>query len=971
MTAALTAAQRRVVEHDDGRLLVLGPPGSGKTLALEHRYLRLAAAPGLAPHRILFLCNNRRYALGAKQRLAWELPGPALVEIPVFTWHALAYHLVARYYPRLDYREPPVLLTGPEQWGLVRELLAAEHPAGWPVWGDRLRDRSFIDEVADFCLRVQQSLIGDEELAALSRHRQGWSEVIEFHHRYRTRLREQSRVDHAGLISEATRLLAEHPDIRTALHRRFPHALVDEGEEMSRAHRRLLTLLQTDHLVLAADPDSGIEGFRGAQPDWVFGFAGEIGAHATIELEDSRRVGSPLAEAAGELIAHNNPNRPATFRPAAHETSYDCRLYPSGAAEVEAIARELRALHLREGVAWGEMAVLVSQPAVLLEPLQRALERWEVPWQSVSGDRPLAGEPAVACFLDLVKVALLEPGWEGLVSSLLTCPLVGLDFATRRSLERQAWKEGRTLAEVVEESADTEEFRMLRDLVAEHAASAEECFWEVYRASSYYRGLVEAALADPAHPAHRDLDALVAFSHGLGRFVERRHGQAAILDYLHEAARAEFGSDPWLPAEAAEADAVQLLSFHAAKGREWDTIVVAGCLDAWIPKGRRAQGLFDPFALGIQEVAEREVEAIADDRRTFFVAATRARRHAIFTVSPGASGRGRPSRFLMELAGEPPTEAAASEHPPLTVRELATRLRAVLASEASSAQERAAALIALAEVPGIDPAGWYGRWDWTEGGAPLAVAGDFRTSYSRLGVYDNCGLQYVLQVVLGLDPVGTYAMKFGTWLHALFQAVHENRIPDPPTLLAEYRALFDDTVFPNATVARQYRRDGEKMLETFWVHERKPATVKAEHKFNNLQVAGAVIRGRIDRIDKLGQNLVLVDYKTARWSAGYEEAAESLQLAIYHLAAREDPELRELGRPSAAHLVYPGSTSSGGAPAHRTQSPEQAEKVLAELPVLIHNVLSERFAPSPEAECRWCAMKPLCPLWPQGRELSS
>ena len=63
----------------------------------------------------------------------------------------------------------------------------------------------------------------------------------------------------------------------------------------------------------------------------------------------------------------------------------------------------------------------------------------------------------------------------------------------------------------------------------------------------------------------------------------------------------------------------------------------------------RAQGLFDPLGLEIPEPADRAVEAIAADRRTFYVAATRARRRVLFTVSAAASGRGRPSRFLAGL----------------------------------------------------------------------------------------------------------------------------------------------------------------------------------------------------------------------------------------------------------------------------------------------------------------------------------
>lgn len=970
MTGGATGAQRRVVEHRGGPLLVLGGPGTGKTRALELRYVSLACSPGLGPHRVLVLCTSRRHAMDTRDRLVWALPHRATVEVPAYTWHALAYHLVTRNYPVLGYPEPPVLLTAPEQWAVVRGLLSRERPTAWPVWGSRLEDRAFVDEVADFCLRVQQRMMPDDDLEALGRHRQGWDEVVRLFRRYRDHLLAESRLDYAGLIASAVRLLDEAEDVRESVRRRFPHVLVDDGEEMSAAHRELLARLETSELVVAADPDAGIETFRGAEPDWVHGFGSFFGSHATVVLDQGRRVGEPLASAALALAVHNDPDATHRPRPAAEETAFECRLFSSPAEEVDAAARELRRLHLLDGVPWGEMAVLVSQPAHLLAPLERALARWDVPHRPMSGERPLASEPAVACFLDLVRVAVREEGWEQLLPNLLSSPLAGLDYPARRRLEREAWQARRTVAEVVEEAGETAELRRLREVVLAHREGAEECFWHVWQESSYYDGLRRAAAEDAAAPEQGQLDALVAFSHALGRFVERRRGRASIDDYLHEAGRADFGGDPWLPPSCQDpADAVALLTFHAAKGREWDTVIVAGCLDAWIPKGRRAQGLFDPFALEISDLAEREVEAIADDRRTFYVAATRARRRVLFTVSPGPSGRGRPSRFLTELAGRPPDEVVPGGLPPLTAAELRCRLRLTLESGGSAPDEKAAALLALAEVPGTDPSRWYGRWEWTEGAEPL-VDGELRTSYSRLGVYDNCGLQYLLQTVLGLDPASTHAMKFGTWIHALFQAVHEGTIADSRTLVEEYRRLFDERVFPNRTVARQYRRDGEKMLETFWLHESRHHAVKAEHWFE-FPHAGAVLRGRIDRVDRIKDNLKLTDYKTARWAVGKDEARESLQLAIYHLAARIDPELKAMGRPVAARLLYPGATYADGKPIERNQGPEDADRVLERLPGLIADVLAERFAPAPEADCTWCAMKPLCPLWPQGREVGS
>jgi superfamily I DNA/RNA helicase/RecB family exonuclease len=950
-------------------LLVLGGPGTGKTRFLEQRYLRLAH-DGVAPHRILLLCSSRSYSVKARDRLVTSLPQEATVEVPVYTWHGLAYHLVTRYYPLLGYRELPVLLTGPEQWGVVRELLENEDRAAWPMWGDRLTEKAFVDEVADFCLRVQQQLMSPEELEAFRSVRPDWEEVVGFFGRYRSFLNDRARLDYAELIASAWRLLEANPAVRTGLRRRFPHVLVDDAQDMSQAHLNLLCQLETANLVVAADPDSGIETFRGAQPDWVYGFERWFGQSRTTALKHNQRIGEPLATAVLSLIGHNDE---AEHRPVGggdRSTGFECRMYPSIAQEVDAIAMQLRKRGVVDGIDWSEMAVLVSQPRHLLGPLQRALEHYEVPYQPMGGERPLATEPAVRHFLDLVRVALGIGDTSRLLPDLLTTPLIGVDLPTRRNLEREAWRTRRELSSVIEDCPEASELGTLCSLVQKFRDQADECFWQVWSSSKYYRSLADRALKDPVDPANAAVDALVAFSHSLERFVERRRGAGTIAQYLNEAARADFGADPWLRPPAGQTSGVALVSFHGSKGREWDTVMVAGCLDAWIPKGRRSQGLFDPYALQTPDIGDRQLEAIADDRRTFYVAATRARSRALFTVSPPTGARTRPSRFLLELAGGPPIEATDAELPPLTTGELRSRLRRCLNSKDSSPGDRIAALIAVSELPGTDPGRWYGRWDWTEGSMPLVEGELLRTSYSRLGAFENCGLQYVLQSVLGLDPSSTHSMKFGTWMHALFQAVHDEKITDAHALLEEYERIFEKSAFPNAAVARQFHRDGIRMLKIFWAEEVTARTVLAEHEFT-IEFSGARLRGRIDRIDRVGRALKLTDYKTARWAPSRVDAEKSLQLAIYHLAAKMDPDLQELGAPEQARLVYPGALDRYGRHIVLEQNAEQAESVLSELPETISAVLREEFSPKPEADCYFCRMKPLCPLWPEGRELGA
>jgi putative RecB family exonuclease len=157
------------------------------------------------------------------------------------------------------------------------------------------------------------------------------------------------------------------------------------------------------------------------------------------------------------------------------------------------------------------------------------------------------------------------------------------------------------------------------------------------------------------------------------------------------------------------------------------------------------------------------------------------------------------------------------------------------------------------------------------------------------------------------------------------------------------------------------------MIERFARHIKVRDALLVEHQFT-VDLDGHRIKGRIDRVDRRGNGLVVSDYKTSRNPISWEEARESLQLAIYYLAATSDPQISELGKPISMQLVYPGQLSKGDV-TKRCQTPEEAEAALTRLSPLMEGVLAEDFRPHPEADCKWCKFKPLCPLWPEGKEL--
>jgi RecB family exonuclease len=448
-------------------------------------------------------------------------------------------------------------------------------------------------------------------------------------------------------------------------------------------------------------------------------------------------------------------------------------------------------------------------------------------------------------------------------------------------------------------------------------------------------------------------------------------------EYLESSADAGVAAETWTPSRAPAG--VHVLSFHRSKGLEWDVVCVLGVAEGQMPKAHRAQGLFDPWALDAGSAIDRAQAQLAEERRTFYVALSRARERLVVSTSPGVR-RSVPSRFCDEAFGAlPETITPGAEAPPVTLGEAVASYRRTLASSLRAEAEKKAAAAALARIEGLNPTTWWWRRDWTPGNA-LTPEGKLTTSYSRIGRYDDCPLRYVLESVLGLDPQSTYQMKFGSLVHMIIERSDpkEGDIARWEDALAVYKKEFvshhkDD--YPNEVFARTYYRYGVQSLKRWWRAERSTGeTIEVEFAFDDLDFDGHTIRGRIDRVAKVGPGLVLSDYKTSRNAIAWQEAKDSLQLAIYYKAAKVYEALSAHGEPKSMQLVYPGikyedpRDNSIGC-AKRYQTPEEAEEALARLRSILENAADEHFAPSPEADCRWCHMKPLCPRWPEGKEI--
>ncbi|MGH3321918.1 MAG: ATP-dependent helicase, partial [Streptosporangiaceae bacterium] len=451
----LDDAQRRVVAHEGGPLLVLAGPGTGKTTTIVEAVVDRIERRGLAPDDVLVLTFSRRAAAELRARIVTRLRRTTRAPL-AFTFHGYAYALLRREHA-LAGEPPPRLLSGPEQLVEVRRLLEGEADDGAAGWPERLRPalrtHGFAEELRDLLLRARERGLDGPMLTALGRlrERDDWVAAGEFLRRYLARFAVDPvpAYDYAELIQAAAALL-ERGDVRRREQAARRVVFVDEYQDTDPAQEHLLHMLAGDgrDLVVVGDPDQSIYAFRGAEVRGILEFphrfrASDGRAAPVVALRTCRRSGPGLLEAT-RRVAWRLPAVPGAGRhrglvPLAEAPPGEVEVRVTGGTSQEAalVADVLRRAHLVDGVPWSRMGVLVRSAVRQLPVLRRALAAADVPVAVAGDELPLAAEPAVRAFVTLLRCALRRDILtEHAAEELLTGPFGGADTLAVRRLRR-------------------------------------------------------------------------------------------------------------------------------------------------------------------------------------------------------------------------------------------------------------------------------------------------------------------------------------------------------------------------------------------------------------------------------------------------------------------------------------------------------------------------------------------------------
>ena len=1009
-----------------GTVRVVGGPGTGKTSLLVAAAAAHIAA-GTDPESVLLLTGSGRLAAATRSKLTAELlaarsgePCRAVVREPlVRSVHSYAFAVLRQAAARAG-DPPPRLVTGAEQDGIIRELLAGDLDDGdasssrWPqLLRPALTTAGFATELRDLLARCAERgvdplalqrigrLSGRPEWAAAGRFAQQYEQVMLLRAAVGTAAPQATvpALGAAELVGAALEALAADADLLAAERARVRLLLVDDAQHLDPQAARLVRVLAAgaDLTLLAGDPNQAVFGFRGADPAVLTASDTPV-----VELTTSHRCAPAVAHAISGIAA-GLPGSTAwrmLVGAAGEDGSVTVRVAGSAHAEAALIADTLRRAHLVDGVPWSRLAVIVRSPSAVAA-LPRALAGAGVPVDAAQLAGPVAEQPAAQALLGVLAATVDGLDGERAVS-LLTGPIGRVDPVTLRQL-RRALRRGVSgdfgdllVAALTRGPVDlpatlARPVNRVRAVLAAAGRGHRQhgdpryTLWQAWERSGLQRrwlsaaerGGTEGALAD------RDLQAVTALFDIADDYVTRTTG-ASLRGLLDHVAGLQL---PPVNADGPASETLAVLSPHAALDRDWDLVVIAGVQDGLWPNTTPRGGVLGTQRLldvldGLGDDVSARAPLLAEERRLLIAAMGRARHRLLITAVDSDAGddAALPSPFVAELAeyasgDETPPAQPAVAPPVLAPAAVVGRLRAVVCAPegAVTEGERATAAQQLARlavegVPGADPSQWYGMTTVSTQEPLWSGEHTVTLSPSTLQTLADCPLRWLAERHGGTDR-RELRSTLGSVVHAL--------IADPATsaeqLTADLEKLWDTLPFDSAWYAENELDRHRGMLEAF-VAWRAATRHELTEVGTEVAVDGVIaepgedhpgvrVRGRVDRLERDAQGrLVIVDVKTGKSPVTKDEAQRHAQLGLYQLAIAEGA-LAEGDQPGGGRLVYVAKPNASGA-TEREQSaltPDSATEWQNTARQAAAATAGPQFTARVNDGCAHCPMRPACP----------
>ena len=647
--STLNEPQKQAVETTEGPLLILAGAGSGKTKVLTARTAFLIAEKNVSPYRILALTFTNKAANEMRERII-KAAGNEAQRVWIHTFHGFCARVLSSDCERLGYKKGFLIYDVDDQQSLL---------------GTIIKDLQLNDKV--YTKRMLQDLFSkaknhSDNPEAYLRASYQPRQVMEAYALYEKKKMAANAMDFDDLLLKTIELFNTCPDILERYRDLFRYIMVDEYQDTNMSQYKIISLLAAAHqnLCVVGDDDQSIYGWRGADIRNILEFEKDFPGAAVVRLEQNYRSSQPILDAANRVIAHNAGRKEKKLWTARTEgqpiTVYEAR----GEKEEATFIAERILNGKRLGKRFDDYAILYRTHAQS-RIMEMILQSMTIPYKIYGGTAFFSRtevKDAVA-YLRLI----CNPGDDVSFQRIANVPRRNIGMQSLEELKLAADKNGISLFEAAERTDTvspkvfakfapfTELMHTLSNLYDKKSVVA---LLEGVLRKIGYEAYLKASDPKTWEARWENVQELVGFAQEFEDCFDSDSEEDPLQAFLNTASL-------FMTADRVdeESGCVNLMTLHAAKGLEFDTVFLTGMEEGVFPS----------------QQSIREPEKLAEERRLCYVGVTRARNKLFLSYAESRSLFGQyaanpPSRFLDEMgdtismpgSGFVPRPASASVH---------------------------------------------------------------------------------------------------------------------------------------------------------------------------------------------------------------------------------------------------------------------------------------------------------------------
>ncbi len=957
----LDQSQLKAIRHNQGPLLIIAGAGTGKTTVITQRIKYLIFKKEILPSQILALTFTEKAAFEMQERVDVLLPY-GYVNLWINTFHSFCDRILRDEAHNIGLDPNYKLISESESVLFLRQHLfdlglKIFKPLGNPtkfldallIHFSRLKDEDISPTEYLRWAQNQKSKIKNQKLDVGSQNLEveQYLELANAYEIYEELKVKNGVMDFSDLISNTLLLFRTRKNILHKYQDQFKYILVDEFQDTNFAQNELAILLagrKNQNINVVADDDQSIYRFRGAAVSNVLQFKKNFPIAQIITLTKNYRSTQTILDAAYKLIQNNNPNRleivehinkklhskfKSKGRPVEliHEQRAD--------DESDTIAKTIKTLSKKYD--YKDIAILVRANNHS-QLITAALQRHRIPYQFLGPGYLFQQEEIkdlIAYLTFLTDLSNTVALFRVLSMDVFEIPYVELNF-----LLNFAKKQNLSLFETLENlnqpfltkptQKKLEDFRKMtiRHLEKSKQEQAGQILYYFLIDSKLIETLGEAT----SLKEERKIQNIAKFFDRIKNFETEREDSNIFVLVEWLTLMMQLGDSPTAAdIDIKDQNAVNILTIHSSKGLEFKVVFLVNLVSDRFPSRERAEKIPLPTALIKEKLVKNVDFHLQEERRLFYVGMTRAKELLYFTGADYYGG-GKRMKKLSPFVFEAIPQLQAKK------RELKL-LNSSLDNSLSAYQEKETK---------------------EEKAPPFKVT---YINYSNLQMFDICPLHYKAKVILNIPTPKSFVQSFGISLHnTLYDFYKEVREGYTPTL-PEFKKMFDkewiSEGYDNKKHEKERYEQGLKILKTFYKSECHPPVkpLGIELNFSFLLKNGVKVSGKIDRVDKKGKGIEIIDYKTGEDNPKAQEAHE-LQLAMYALAATrvKDEILNRKPEDITLTLYF----LEGGTKKSMTFTKEDLDRFEDELLEKIKEIENSDFKCSGNVLCLNCEYRMLC-----------